>query len=447
MNTVHLLAHRDDVIVSQTLPKDWETGSVATISVPGAGKATVMQWGKNNDLPQRREMLLSDNNIVPALLKTKRNIIAGSGLYAYRIRYEQNATGGMKKVVEEVDMPQQAVDFFEVVSFDEYMNNAAGELEKHALVLAEMIRNGAGQIIGLKAHKTKYCRAEEQDQYGNINAWWWSGHWTVNERNIDSLRQRRMERIPVYNGEEAPGKRQTKFVLQLSDDLLCNDGYYPVPTYWGSWEWIELANRIPQFHRANLSNGYNMRWHIEIPSDYFLDYEAYHGAMTEDEKAQVLNTAKQREQAFMDDVNTFLADLENAGRTIFTKYELDKALGKDYPGIKITALSYDMKDEALLKLFERSNTANISAQGIHPTLANIETQGKLSSGTEIRNAYLMWLIINTHQQRGMLMRPIELIKKINGWPADVHYGIRDYELTALSSNASGMQERQNEPVV
>jgi hypothetical protein len=142
----------------------------------------------------------------------------------------------------------------------------------------------------------------------------------------------------------------------------------------------------------------------------------------------------------MDDVNTFLAGIANAGRTLFTKYELDKSLGKEYPGIKIMPLSYDMKDEALLKLFERSNTANTSAQGLHPSLAGIETAGKLSSGTEIRNAFLIWLIINAPLPRRNILSPLELVKRENNWPRDIYFGIRDYEMTTLSNDASGMQE-------
>ena len=203
-----------------------------------------------------------------------------------------------------------------------------------------------------------------------------------------------------------------------------------------------MANFIAPFHKANLQNGYNIRWHCEIPADYFLDYEEYNLSATDEEKAVVKNKAQEAEQKFMDDVNQFLAGIAHAGRAVWTKYELDRALGKDYPGVKIKALDYDMKDESLLKLFEKSNTANISSQGIHPTLANIETQGKLSSGTEIRNAFLMWLIINTHRPRKMMLKPLELVKKVNGWPAEIHYAIRDYELTALSSNDAGMQQRE-----
>jgi hypothetical protein len=302
-----------------------------------------------------------------------------------------------------------------------------------------MIRlKAGGQIASLEVKECKNMRAAKKTGMGAIETWYWSGGWPTEVKGGTSQEDKKIVAIPSYNGEE---KRQPKFVI-INGDYLFNDGYYPIPDWWGGWEWIQLANCIPQFHQANLQNGYNIRWHIQIPEDYFLNYEELNSCVTAEEKNACYAAANSAEQVFLDSANNFLAGLNNSGRALFTKYELDKALGREYPGIKITALDYDMKDSALLDLFEKSNTANISSQGLHPTLANIETQGKLSSGTEMRNAYLMWLIINTPKPRNMMLAPIRLIKKINNWPSEIHYKIRDYEMTALSEDKAGMQEKK-----
>lgn len=143
----------------------------------------------------------------------------------------------------------------------------------------------------------------------------------------------------------------------------------------------------------------------------------------------------------MDDINAFLAGENNAGRTIFTKKELDE-LSKTWKGIEILPLNFDLKDSALLELFDKSNTANFSAQGFHPTLANVETQGRLSSGTEMRNAFLMYVLTSTPQPRKLIFKNIELVKRVNGWQEDVFYGIRDFELAPLSESKSGVQENK-----
>jgi hypothetical protein len=352
---------------------------------------------------------------------------------AYRERYETDAKGKLKKVVEEVEMPQAVADWMEESGFEQVLEDAAASWVKHSIILPEYVRNLAGEVLSIEIKEPKYMRAAKADDKGKVKRWYWSNGWAEKS----TAKKYKIEGIDVYQGETA---QQARFVMPLGD-MLFNDGYYPIPSWWGSWEWIELANEIPAFHKANLMNGYNIRWHIQIPHDYFLDYEKMNAALTEEEKSAVLAEAKKQEQNFIDDINDVLAGLNNSGRTVISKYEIDKAMGKEYPGIKITPLNYDMKDGALLELFEKSNTANISSQGMHPTIANIETAGKLSSGTEIRNAFLMWLIINTPIPRRAFMRMLKPVADSRGWDKSIKYGIRDYELTALSTDKSGMQEK------
>jgi hypothetical protein len=140
----------------------------------------------------------------------------------------------------------------------------------------------------------------------------------------------------------------------------------------------------------------------------------------------------------VDRLNQVLQGHTKAGKLIITEYEVDKALGKDYPGIKITPISLDLKDEAMLKLFDASNTANMSAQGVAPALANIQMPGKLGSGSEIRNALAMHIILKTPGPRRRMFSPIHLAKRLNGWPADVYYDIRDTLVTNLDEDKSGI---------
>lgn len=443
--TVYLQSGQAIISFASALAEDFDKGKVETVQAPGENDSVeIMTWGKDNDLPQQRELLISENNIVPALIEKKRNLLVGSGIMPYQYRYETQPDGSTKKSMEEVEMPPQAEEWLnrEVagmyhMSNKDYLCAAAGELMKHGVFFPEFVRSKDDQVLSIEVKETKHLRAGKKNDKGRITRYYWSGFWGKRIKT-NSLETKTTVPMDIYTGED---RKQAKFILPVGDYLL-NDGYYPIPTWWGSWEWVELANQIPQFHKSNLQNSYNLRWHIQIPVDYFFDYEKYNAATTEVEKQEVMKSAAEREKAFMNDINKFLAGLNNVGRTVFTKYELDKALGKEYPGIKIEALQYDLKDEALLKLFDKANTAQITSQGLHPTLANIETQGRLSSGTEMRNALLMWLIINTPGARAMILKPLELVKKINGWPADVHYCIRDYELTALSENGAGMQQSE-----
>ena len=57
--------------------------ATGTVVISDKGE-NMIEWGYNNTLPDEREDLIANNNIVPQLLATKRNIILGQGLKAYR---------------------------------------------------------------------------------------------------------------------------------------------------------------------------------------------------------------------------------------------------------------------------------------------------------------------------------------------------------------------------
>jgi hypothetical protein len=393
----------------------------------GSGKgAEIWSWGSNNLLPQEREALVLDNNIVPELIATKRDITVGGGLFCFSERFEADANGKTKRVIEEVDRPPGAKEFFERVDENEYLMRSARNLLFHANTFTEYVRDLRNQIRSIKALHARHVRPEKQVA-GRIGRWYVSGSWKD---------YRKEEYTPVAVENYKPDAFQKKFMLHCMDDILCDD-YLGIPTWWGDRAWIECANAIPIFHINNLRNGYTIRWHIEIPRDYFLDNTAMQ--VNKDQRDAAKRREDEARKSFLNQLNEFLAGVEQAGRAIVTEYEINRQLGKEFPGIKITPLTVDLKDSALLALFDKSNDANISAQGIHPTLAAIQTQGKLSSGSEIRNAFNMYVAIKTPVKRAILLRPIQLVHKINGWDPAIKWGFRDIEMTTVDEKPSGIQ--------
>jgi len=136
------------------------------------------------------------------------------------------------------------------------------------------------------------------------------------------------------------------------------------------------------------------------------------------------------------EMNDWLAGSENVGKA-FVSYVKQNGLEADK--WKISSLEAKLNDEAFTILFEQSNMAMTSAHGLHPTLAAVETQGKLSSGSEMRNAYLVYMALKTKNTRAILLEPLYEIKKINNWPDEVQFGFEDIEITKLDTNPTGSQ--------
>lgn len=395
------------------------------------GSAEIWSWGKNNLLPQDREALVLDNNIVPELMATKRDITVGGGLMCYREVFKEG-----KRSIEEVEMPAAAKQFFAELAdrnggqdIDAYLLKACRNLIYHSNTFTEFVRDKGGRIFSMLGMESRHLRPEKMGSAGYVANWYWSGNWKEFRKE-----EYRPKRIASYAGEL---RKQRAFILHCMDDVL-SDEYLGIPTWWGGRAWIECANAIPIFHINNLRNGYTIRWHIEIPKDYFWDYTS--AANTQKEKSDAKSKETAAKQEFLTKLNAFLAGYEQTGRALITEYELNKQLGKDFPGIKVTPLNVDLKDKALLDLFEKSNDANISAQGIHPTLAAIQTQGKLSSGSEIRNAFAMYVAIKTPVKRAILLKPIQYVHRINGWGEGIKWGFRDIEITKLDENPAGQQQ-------
>lgn len=403
---------------------------VMTDGARGRSAGKIMGWGANNDTPNHRERLVAENNIVPSLLAVRRDITLGQGMFAYREKMVNGA-----REIEEVAMPTPAKIFFEQLEESGYWLDVAGDFFHHAMTGTEFIMTKGNTVSKIIAKRMRHLRAEEMNEQGEVKAWYWSGEW--GNRGDEAKSRRVAHRLPVYDPER---KRQPgSFVYIAGDPLFCLDEYYYTPSWWGSEEWIRLANCIPEFHQANLENGYSIRWHIQLPKGYFADKRMDNGSTEDMKKAK--DAQRQAKAAFLEKLDQLLKGAAKAGKSLITTYEINTHLGQEFSGIKITPLSVDMKDEALLKLFEKSNQAVISAQGVHPTLANIETAGKLSSGTEIRNAFLMYLLIKTPLPRKIFLKPINVVKKLNGWPEDIHYGFRDMVLTPLNEDKSGKEEK------
>lgn len=395
------------------------------ILTAGKDKATIWSWGDKNTIPQDREQLIADNGILGELIKTKRDFTLGNGIVAYRKEW---VDGKSKKVY--VPVPEEVQAFWDAIDVNSFLLKQAKNLLTHAQMFTEYIRaEKSNKILSMRAMECRHIRAGVQDAAGDIPEWYWSGHW--HKLNDPAAR---IKKVPNYRAAE----KQKKFITRLGDDLVFDDYYYS-PTWWGKQVIMmtKVANIVPEFHLNNVQNGYAIRFWIEIPKDYFFDSTAK--AQTPEARDSALKNATEKKRKFKETMDEFLKGPENAGGTMFSEYEINKALGKDFPGIKIHTIDYDIKGDELLKLYDAAMKTVIAAQGIHPTLANVDTAGKLSSGSEMRNAHAVYQKTKTPTPRALLLSLFDLPKMENNWPKDVFYEFEDVEIVTLDESKTGTQ--------
>ena len=124
--------------------------------------------GLKNDMPQARERLVTDNNVVATLIETKRDIHCGLGLKSVK---SVLVDGVLKQT--EVEMPTAAKDFFEANNFDGFLRDAFGEIGVHGGFLPECVRDKGGNIIEVEVKKARHMRSGMKDDNGNVAAWYW----------------------------------------------------------------------------------------------------------------------------------------------------------------------------------------------------------------------------------------------------------------------------------
>lgn len=429
-----------------------DVGNIIQLPATVTGDASlsgkkIKMWGSDNATPSYRDKLLCDNNIIGELIDTKRNILLGNGLICYREIFKDG-----KKDRELVEIPSDIAKWIKDSHFyEDYLDCAPIQLYKHANVFAEFVTDNAGRVISVMSKDCKYMRAVQKVD-GRIPGYIYSIQWKVKIDPQDKAFEK-ARYLPAYNREKKP---KGTFMLHVADNVF-NDGYYGVPAYWGGEEWIKVSNAIPVFHEANLRNGYTIRFKISYPERYFLNkYEfdqasALSGGDASSAKVQeCLNNETQAKQEFINKMNNLLAGVANAGRALFVEESFNEMMAQ-YVGIKIEPIAFDMKDTALIDLYNATNQANISGQGIHPTLANIESQGKLSSGSEMRNAYLFYVLTKVPRPRKLVLRVWDIVFKLNGWSdayPDLHWTFEDHQITKLDDDKSGtkpMEEGQEPP--
>lgn len=382
---------------------------------------------KNGEPESILNTLLS-NNVAPAILDTKAKFIVGDGL----ICYEEVLIEG-KKDIRMMDIPE-INEWIEQTDMNEQLFRAAKDAQYFGNAFFEFVFRDDKKVSIVNHRDATTIRAEQAAEDGDIHAYYLCGNWAKAKYVAENEKEGNVNKLNAYISMHPDEKKVNWVVNNLFPkciyqvrEYVPGFPYYSLPAWYGTKKWIELANVIPAWHLAGITNGYSLRYLIEVS-------EAYFARFTSEEQVQA---AKKKLQ---DDLNACLSGAENAGKTIFAVMNQQNFADKGI--IRITPIASDLHDEAFSTLFQHSNTATTSGFAIHPTLCSIETEGKLSSGSEMRNAYELWMKLHAVRPRQILIQVMNAVKKINGWDTKyptMKFGFQNVQLTTVDVNPTATQ--------
>jgi hypothetical protein len=379
---------------------------VANASKAPGKKGTHIVRGEKDDILFTMHKIASESPNKWRLIKTRRDFVVGKGVYPFKLQGFDPIT---KKPIENEVIDISFNEFKERVELDDVIAEAGLEQAFANDVFVKITLGLNRKIESYDVISCFHIRVEKpEDSDTSIK------NYLINP-NFGTKRFKVAENVsyPAFDSKD-PTKYPVS-IIHLRDKLPGQE-YYQMGDWWGTLEWTQVANKIPKFHDAGLDNGYNIKYHISIPDNYF----AAEGLNEEEQEALKEET--------LDAMGDSLSGIENVDKVLYTFHGVD-GQGREMQGVKITPLANLMSDDAYTALFNTANVAQASGHGVLPTLAGIDTGGKLGgSGKELEVAANYQQGFMTFNDRRLLSKLCYIAKKIEGWALELEFNFRDIHL-------------------
>lgn len=374
-------------------------------------------WGFQDDKPNAMHKLMAANDKAPQLLRTQVKYIVGGGIGAFRKIVEN------RKTIYEPYQDPALEDWMEAAEIQEYFKALAWQWAFSWNSFANISLSIAGGRI--------FAKPTVRDLFtirigrlltgeSRITRFFLSNKFATPYHHV-------APKIAVPAFDPANPTQFAESIMHVKEPIP-GQPFYAFAGWWGGDKWLEVSNLIPLFHISGLKNGYNIKYLIKIPVDYFIQQ----GITDEDAQRAAFYTLQS-------EFDKWLSGVNNVNKALLTRYFMDNS-GKQISGIVIEPLNNPMTDEAYTRVATTADVAHASAHGILPSLAGIDTGSKLGgSGSELRLAY-DYAKMMTASDRTAQMKSITTCARLSGvLPRDVVFQVIDSQMTTLDANPTGTQ--------
>ena len=322
-----------------------------------------VRWGAGDDEPNFINKLIEKNNQVRGQLEALRDIIYGTGIGFFK----RTITEG--KVSLEPWFDQQVEDWAYETDLNDYIVTSINQMTHTANRFTRWvwdIQKGWYRLDVSDGFMTRVGRPGPGGIFEyHVNPYF-------GERGL--YRPQDTQRLPMMEPHNHEANIARLVTMRQSKVKIPGNPYYSYPAWWCARSWIELANLIPIFHYNGIKNGYNIKYLIRMPMDYF-DVE---GKKQLDEKA-----VKGKWKDFSEKLNSWMAGEKQVNKTMLIKY-LRGGDGKMMDNVDVVPLKNEMSDSAYSQVWEMANISIANSMGILPTLAGVNPGKGNDSGSQIR---------------------------------------------------------------
>lgn len=391
------------------------------------GNDLITFWGDNNDYPQKIIDLAAKSTIIPQALADKAALWVAGGVIAT-----------VDKKSDEMIDDQEIFDFLNDTTFTRYLIECASDVSWWWNGFPEFILSRDRQKINqLHNNETAYCRWGRMDpKVGRLDKVYLNANWPM--ASATDTDTEIITAIDPYRSDRVDWVRQGKdfkFIYPLN---------FPSPgkSYMqlAPWDavrssgWLDYLAAIPQFKKFGMVNKMALRYHIEVPAEYW--ERVYEDRWLNGDFA--VRTAIRSE--FLNQLTESLTNIENANKAIMTDSWFDD--NKNLLGIKITVLEDKEKDNKYNEDYSDGQANLLYALGTDPSLFGFQSKDiQRSGGSDKVQAFNIFLA-KSAPYRSQILEPLKFVSEYNGWKKRyprLTFKFSDTELTTLDTGAPTKQ--------
>lgn len=412
----------------------------------GDKEYTYIRYGEDNQLPYQIREKIEKNSVM-----SQNKLFNLLTCYGRGIEYMDFESAGTDNPVPSRD--PKIRQFLVRNSVKQFFAEQATDMKYYYFCVAVLILDRQRENIVKVVHKDAcHIRFEKADEFSGRIGHVFYADWKDND-NPDEIEMVPLldERDPLGDllartGREKdalgifrpdPRKSAKYAVVCRMPTVGCN--YYPTPYYSAVFRdgWYDIYGYLTAAKKAKLRNGQNIRYHVEINTQFWEDRARSRGISP---GSDAFNTMKTE---FIGQLKDYLSGSENSDKLIWSEFDalMD---GKERHNLKINVVDTSKAgNEYNDDIAEVSNVLCYD-DNVHPNLAGA-SPGKSqmnNSGSDKRELFTMKQALET-LPHDMMMKVHDVIVYFNGWQDKVVPTVPMIMLTTLDKNTDAVETTTN----
>jgi hypothetical protein len=379
-----------------------------------APKRGVIPWGLGNDHPQQVIKKVSQSPETLSLLEFYYTALYGDGLVAEVPSGQTDKHGNMLyKTCNEPEI----LDWIELSNLPEWFFEACMDATYFGNTFEELIKSKDSRFITQINHQeSAFARYRQRTDSGIITDVIMNANWPQATADDEySVPVSLIDRYDALRIEKVRASNKMKFMHPVS---FSSPGKvdYQSPGWQSILEsaWYDVSISVPLYKKALMRNQMTIKYHIEVPFGFWVTHAKWR--LEKDWMEMPPEEKKALQKVILDEMNEFLSNIDNTGKSFISTYGINPHDGKEVEGVKIKTIDDKLKDGAYLEDSQEASAHIIRSLGLTPAVVGHFTGKGMGAGSG-SDARIHMNILNNRlaPRRHSMIQPLEFVARFNGW--------------------------------